>query len=181
MLGYAATQFSQRALELMRYVALIVERFPEHASVDGPARCHEVARAVWSVLRCVEADGVLLEAGVADEGESLAHLVSVVDGRFGHHDHSWLRVDGEAGEPACVLDPYAVGRLPMVQLVDQDCLTLAYHPGRGDDSPWRYREARDADGRPVRRDDVRWGTVEALVSAAGYPTVYASDPSLVGA
>jgi hypothetical protein len=68
-------------------------------------RCHELARAVHLV---VYADSFKLE---------------VVDGHCGPVEHSWLRcADG------VIIDAYAPGRLPAVQLVDP--LAGAYHPGK---------------------------------------------------
>ena len=54
-------------------------------------RCHEVARVV----------------------AMLCFGVEVVDGKFGAVEHSWLLTRDKA-----ILDCYAVGSLPMVQLVD---------------------------------------------------------------
>lgn len=56
-------------------------------------RCHEIARVVATFLDA-----------------------KVVDGKYGLAEHSW--VQGKLWHPFHLLDPYAVGRLPMVQLVD---------------------------------------------------------------
>lgn len=57
---------------------------------DDRLRCHEVARIVGQVLR-----------------------LEVLDGHYGIVDHSWCMTPNRR-----IIDPYAVGRLPMVQLVD---------------------------------------------------------------
>lgn len=52
----------------------------------------------------------------------VADLV-VIDGKCGPVEHSWLRfLDG------VILDPYAPGRLPAVQLIDP-IVGTAYRPG----------------------------------------------------
>jgi hypothetical protein len=68
-------------------------------------RCHELARAVHRVVH-------------EDE-----HKLLVVDGKCGPIEHSWLYLDG-----AVILDPYAPGRLPAVQLIDL-VVGSAYRPG----------------------------------------------------
>lgn len=66
-------------------------------------RCHELARAVKRVL--------------ADS------TIAIVDGHCGPIEHSWLRFsDGT------ILDPYAPGRLPAVQIVD-GLVASAYRKG----------------------------------------------------
>lgn len=68
-------------------------------------RCHELARAVHRVV-----------------GSHQAKLV-VVDGHCGPIEHSWLLcADG------VILDVYAPGRLPAVQIVDA-LVGSAYRPG----------------------------------------------------
>jgi hypothetical protein len=73
-----------------------------------PLRCHELARVVYEVLTGIEhaVPRALVEGGLA------MHLV---DGHYGSSQHSWIGlVDGvERG----ILDCYAVGQLPPVQLV----------------------------------------------------------------
>jgi hypothetical protein len=83
-------------------------------------RCHELARAVHLVVS-------------ADE-----HKLLVVDGKCGSIEHSWLHIsDG------VILDPYAPGRLPAVQLVDL-IVGTAYRPG-------------------APRDDIRQAIIDRLV------------------
>ncbi len=69
------------------------------------ARCHELVRAVHLVVYARE------------------HKLDVVDGKCGPIEHSWLRFsDG------VILDPYAPGRMPAVQIVDP-IVGTAYRPG----------------------------------------------------
>jgi hypothetical protein len=82
-------------------------------------RCHELARAVHIVTY--------------EHGYKLV----VVDGKCGLIEHSWLMLDGGR-----ILDPYAPGRLPAVQLVDP--IVGAYRPGE-------------------KRDDIRRVIVDQLV------------------
>lgn len=80
-------------------VALVADRW------GNELRCHEVARAVQRVLA------------------AQPHELVVVDGKCGPIEHSWLRCrDG------VILDPYAPGRLPAVQLIDP-IVGTAYRPG----------------------------------------------------
>lgn len=66
-------------------------------------RCHELARAVYRVV-----------------GDT---TIVVVDGHCGPVEHSWLRLsDGT------ILDAYAPGRLPAVQMVDA-IVAAAYRAG----------------------------------------------------
>lgn len=95
MRSYAETVFSADAREALRIAEAVVRALP-----DGPAgewlRCHEVARAVCSRLT----DALLF------------------DGVFGGFmPHTWLYVRN-GSETRVLLDPYAIGRLPQVQLVD---------------------------------------------------------------
>lgn len=66
-------------------------------------RCHELARAVHRMLG--------------------ARTIIVVDGHCGPVEHSWLRFsDG------VILDVYAPGRLPAIQIIDPIVATT-YRPG----------------------------------------------------
>lgn len=103
----------------------LLARVATHISRISPAwgnelRCHELARAVHLVVY-----------------ESV-HKLDVVDGKCGPIEHSWLRFsDGT------ILDPYAPGRLPAVQIVDP-IVGGAYRPGD-------------------RRDDIQQALVDRLV------------------
>lgn len=84
----------QDAILLWRQARLLVDFIPERVGRD--IRCHELARVIARVL-----------------GPEL----TVKDGLYGRVQHSWLVGDG------FVLDVYAPGRLPQVQLID-DFFTL---------------------------------------------------------
>lgn len=95
MISYSALQvFTKRDQALRDLAEKIVARFPDQRK-PWP-RCHEIARAVARLLR-----------------------LDVQDGRYGYVDHSWCRI-AHARSAYCesyvILDPYAVGRLPQVQL-----------------------------------------------------------------
>lgn len=66
---------------------------------DSRLRCHEVARIVGQILK-----------------------LDVVDGHYGLVQHSWCMTPARF-----VLDPYCVGRLPMVQLVDYVTAAFPYN------------------------------------------------------
>jgi hypothetical protein len=69
-------------------------------------RCHELARAVHRRLV-----------------DSLTLVLTVVDGKCGPVEHTWLCFpDG------VILDPYVPGRLPAVQIIDS-IVGTAYRPG----------------------------------------------------
>lgn len=101
-----------------RLAKRVVETLPEE--IEGqPLRCHEVARVV-------------------------SHFIPgrVVDGRCGPYDHSWL-ILGDF-----ILDPYAIGSYPLVQLADPYCLIKRHY----------------VEGAP--RDDVRHEQLHTLVHLA---------------
>lgn len=84
-----------------------VEAYIAHVSDawGNELRCHELTRAVHLVVYSCE------------------HKLDVVDGKCGPIEHSWLRLsDG------VILDPYAPGRMPAVQIVDP-IMASAYRPG----------------------------------------------------
>lgn len=122
-------------------------------------RCHELCRAIYMFLR--------------DFGQH--HNIEVVDGKLGAMEHSWLglavpiakveikeyrvRGYGEHGMyRQMIIDPYAPGRLPHVQLIDPVALLRhGYEPGerRTDIDPGielkLYREMKSGwlDGYPA--------------------------------
>ena len=96
MKGYAETDvFNVAELQLLRRAQRIVDVLP--ASIEGRViRCHELTRAVAEFLGC-----------------------EVCDGWYGMVEHSWLwtkPLELFNGLPN-VLDVYAPGRPPAVQLV----------------------------------------------------------------
>jgi hypothetical protein len=103
MIGYAEREiFTAFEKMMLEQAVAFVSKVPYE--IDGePVRCHELARAVGSVLG-----------------------LTVQDGRFGFVEHSWLwlsnprPIDGEL-HPFClprILDPYVPGSMPQVQIVD---------------------------------------------------------------
>ena len=77
-------------------------------------RCHELARAVLSIALSDTTRGWIVRA---------ARELTVVDGKCGPIEHSWLLFsDG------VILDPYAPGRMPAVQIIDA-IVGTAYRPG----------------------------------------------------
>ena len=99
MIGYSARNvFTQRMQKVRDTVDMLVRGFPD--CVEW--RCHEVARAVEQLL--------------VKHGKAEASELQVVDGHYGAVDHSWLAFWDDVR--VCIIDPYSVGRLPIVQLVD---------------------------------------------------------------
>lgn len=95
MIGYTQQQvLSARAIGIFVRTTQAVAGLAEHHKL----RCHELARAVCIWLFQQSEHGV------------------VVDGHFGIAEHSWLYLP----EHKAILDPYAVGRLPMVQIISAD-------------------------------------------------------------
>lgn len=110
MRGYSETDvFSAWELDVLRRATAIV------AAVDRASRCHELAHAVARALG-----------------------LQAQDGHYGMVEHSWVWLTPwdkpwRPGKyPPNVLDVYAVGSLPQVQLVDMRGLLphmQAYRPG----------------------------------------------------
>lgn len=95
MNGHSALNiFTDAELDLHRQAVTLVGGLPELASI----RCHELARAVAIFFR-----------------RSPLRL-KVVDGKFGIVDHSWIETGHSYKH--IILDVYAVGSVPIVQLHD---------------------------------------------------------------
>ena len=125
MKGYSQTHvFTFRDVNYLHQAAEIVEEIPEPKAPDE-LRCHEITRFVGSILK-----------------------LDTIDGQFGAVDHSWLLVPAYGTRRApSILDVYACGRLPMVQLIDTNPVlgtTTLYKPG------------------PLRKD-INEGLVECLI------------------
>ncbi len=83
-------------------------------------RCHELARAVGRILRLPHEDG---KYTVLPERTTESGTVK----REGGVDHSWLLVERERRtEAPSILDVYAVGQMPQVQLC-ASALTVPHH------------------------------------------------------
>jgi len=157
MISYAQTDlFSAEELRLFRRAEGLVAALP-FATLETPlgvVRCHELARAVAVDLNRVARDGVL----------------HVRDGKFGQVDHSWIELPTRN-----ILDVYAVGSLPQVQLVYMSTGALrdrnrCYQTGlspRGDIRQATCDELLELfAGAPTLRSELdasrgrpRWGTV----------------------
>jgi len=129
--------FSAVEVHLWQEAERYVDRIPEALS---DSRCHEIARAVGTLL-------------------GLSHQ----DGYYGFVDHTWLwtapfaapcyepsRNRTRVGFPH-ILDVYCVGSLPMVRLLDGEYTSLP-HIG------WSYRPGRE-------REDIDTERVCALIRA----------------
>jgi len=113
MKSYSETNvFTTDELALLGRATAYVARVDEDAFKE-PIRCHELARAVGRLLRLEYEDGVY-------------SLLPEIGGGI---DHSWLLVprDTKGGiRVGCsILDVYAIGSLPQVQLLH--CGTTAPH------------------------------------------------------
>lgn len=152
MIIHATPQvFSRRALDILRITEDLVGRIGD--CWGNELRCHELARAV--------------QGGLREAGHPRAR---VVDGRMGSIDHSWILLPGyelQAGsDRAPILDVYAPGRLPQVQLVDASWVISAEY-------------VAGSERLDVRRDIVRviMRKMAALPSAApaGSQAIHAVD------
>lgn len=112
------------AIESLRIADALVRKMPFEIA-DERVRCHEVARVVG---RCL--DGW-----------------EIADGHWGPYEHSWL----VSPSLRMILDVYAIGRLPLVQIVEPFAIYGA-----------DYREGPE-------RTDIRHGTIESLCSTVSPP------------
>jgi len=103
MITYAERAcFREPHLRLLARVKTYVARVSD--AWGNELRCHEIARAVKIVV-------------------DPEHALYVLDGKCGPIEHSWLSFsDG------VILDPYAPGRMPAVQMIDP-LVGAAYRPG----------------------------------------------------
>ena len=102
MKSYTETNvFDSWTLEIYRRARTMVEllEVPDGRMI----RCHELTCAV---ARLISPNGLLYRLDRLD----------VVDGKYGRVEHSWIVLG--AGQQNVILDVYACGRLPQVQLVD---------------------------------------------------------------
>jgi hypothetical protein len=129
--------FDQKAVEAMEVAYDVVERLR-----DG-LRCHEVVRIVHVALRHAGYNSI------------------IVDGHYGVVEHSWLLVQGKRENYAAwvILDPYAVGRLPLVQLVSPSLgLHELYRPNRDKKNEMFCENTRqDLDGNAIDNELRRLG------------------------
>lgn len=98
-------------LEAFELVTKWVTFIPNPVGAD-PWRCHEVTRAIAKMLH-----------------KRTMRQWRLYDGYYGACEHTWLMTPED--KRGIILDCYAVGRLPMVQLVDVSGPTIesaAYQP-----------------------------------------------------
>lgn len=88
--------FTGAAMDLFTRATALVAAIPTNDGYFLDVRCHELARAV---------------------GEWLG--LAVVDGHYGHVDHSWLLVPNATPIGDSILDVYAAGAVPMVRMMDR--------------------------------------------------------------
>jgi hypothetical protein len=112
-------------IELLRRVSHFVGIVPEQDEGGQEVRCHELARAVQSFL---------------SQSEPL-YRWEVCDGKFLRlYDHSWLELTTPrdeltkrairiSGTERVVLDVYAIGAVPQVQMVYQSALMDRFQRG----------------------------------------------------
>ena len=112
MKGYSERcVFLPSVVRLHTFLCKVLERFdstPYSIGPDRELRCHELTRAVKRFMQ---------------HGDVPYHPVDVTlfDGKYSIVDHSWLEILSKNREGLCslyVLDVYAVGQLPQVQLLD---------------------------------------------------------------
>ena len=127
VIGYASREvFSPDAAWVFRYARSLVSRVSSHLDAGGrEIRCHELARAVAC---CLRVQGVDLQ---------------VVDGALWSIEHTWIVLPGTLD--GSLLDVYAPGRLPQVQLLHE------------------HRNVSRGYASGVERSDVRHAVVDDLV------------------
>ena len=146
MLSYTQrTLRFEEALGAWAAASAFVAAVPKHLQPDGEEiRCHELARAVAKALTRPDR---FLWAG--------AQRLVVEDGRFCPWptgpaiEHSWIEISDKGKLKFALLDVYAIGRMPQVQLIDGASglhrLTASYYLG-------------------PKRDDIRHDVVEWLLT-----------------
>ncbi len=109
-----AQEARERAVEIVKDIDDLMT-----VASTSLVRCHEVTHIVNGILGIVD---------VMEYGKHVDKMWVVIDGKFGEVDHSWLVWRGD--EKVIILDTYAVGSLPQVQLVDvQRLLPERYFAG----------------------------------------------------
>jgi hypothetical protein len=118
MKSYSETVFPEAAIQALILAELAVFRLPNPEAGQRPWRCHEVTRVV---------------AGFLESRKGKA-TIEVIDGSYGamfhaSFEHSWIILDID--RQRFILDAYAIGRLPQVQLLDiERGLCAMYMGGR---------------------------------------------------
>jgi hypothetical protein len=106
MNGYSAEHvFTNEQRRVWSEATIFVHAIPELLDpASHTIRCHELARAVGNYF---------ISQGVK---------LRMVDGKFGLVEHTWLEFTD--AKRHVILDVYAVGSLPMVQLIDRGATGL---------------------------------------------------------
>jgi hypothetical protein len=157
MKSYSETDvFSPLAQAVHKLVSGLVSLLPDPEPRQPLWRCHEVARAVL----------MLLEEPLRTGGSGAS--LHVFDGKYGPPskggvEHSWL-ILLESSKSGVVLDPYAVGRLPQVQLIDWELQLACMYKERGAHNIIRQAQ------RTRRREDKR--AVEGLRMKPQVKSIY---------
>lgn len=151
MNSYAQLEiFSKQEQAVYMRAVSLVDEVPSRIN-DRLVRCHELARAVCERLKkeAITFGGPL---------GPLCHEMNVMDGYYGMIEHSFILLgelyEGGFGPMPHVLDVYAPGRVPQVQLVDTSSVL-----------PFYYR--RGAPRSDVNQDDIDfihgiWQAMEPL-------------------
>lgn len=118
MIPYAEREvFTLNDVAIWKKATLLVRAIS--APVDFEVRCHELARAVQRYF---------------------PQSAKVIDGHYSRVEHSWLQLSANYQHSRVVtsiLDVYAVGRLPMVQLQDISTLVMRAHLNEYQEGPER--------------------------------------------
>lgn len=142
MKSYTEREFLHRHRWTLDAMFEVIEAVPHLDKLGREVRCHELARVATHVLlhdrrrfdydrHIMQGNGKFPVIGRTD--------FRYVDGHYGPADHSWVVVDdGKPYHDDAILDVYAVGSLPPVQLLYGGFIfraqRLAFKPGeeRGD-------------------------------------------------
>lgn len=112
MISYTERRvFPEPLLKAFRLSQRVVDLVDD---VDESLRCHELARVVARVL-CDNDYVVQVQDGVLQTGVNF--------------EHSWLTM--RCGSTAVILDPYVVGRVPQVQMIDVELRLASQYVSKG--------------------------------------------------
>ena len=133
--------FRPELLDLWDRATSLVSRIPWQRFYGEDLRCHEIARAVQTQLY--------------ERARNSHILLNIEDGKFDAVDHSWLEcLGGVEARPVpgpAILDCYAVGAMPMVQLLDA--------------SAWMIRGRSKLYTRGNCRTDIRVNVIAAILDS----------------
>jgi hypothetical protein len=139
MKGYSALGevFGKMEISIWQHASRLVEALPELWPAPPPTTVSEallesmtgkqvLPRGQPPLLRCHELACAVAHR-VGDDFRDATHNGSfvVVDGKYGPVGHSWIEWTTHPSGYRRILDVYAIGRLPMVQLIDAGGLLKA--------------------------------------------------------